>query len=66
MVRASFNIPLQYSNLPPLSSSSLSMAGFLHDVGMYTIQFVLFVYGEMPTSIKAVGDVLENGTYNII
>ena len=61
MVRASFNVPLQYSTLPPLSSSSSSVPGMLHDIGLYTIQFVLFVYGEMPTSITAVGDVLDNG-----
>ena len=65
MVRATFNALFQYSNLPPLSSSSSSMAGFLHDVGMYTIQIVLFVYSEMPTSIQAVGDVLENGKSSI-
>jgi predicted dehydrogenase len=65
MVRASFNVPLQYSTLPPLSSSSSSVAGMLHDIGLYTIQFVLFVYGEMPTSITAVGDVLDNGKSSI-
>ena len=65
MVRASFNVPFQYSTLPPLSSSSSSVAGMLHDIGLYTIQFVLFVYGEMPTSITAVGDVLDNGKSSI-
>ena len=37
----------------------------LHDIGLHTIQFVLFVYGEMPTSITAIGDVLDNGKSSI-
>ena len=49
-------------NFDDLSLNKLFPAetgGFLLEGGIYTVQFALLVYGEMPVSIKAEGEVNE-------
>ncbi|CAG2201472.1 DHDH [Mytilus edulis] len=60
MVSVRFCTPVDFHDLAGNKKYPSETGGFLLEAGIYTVQFALMVYGEMPVSITAVGEVIEN------
>lgn len=61
MVSVRFCTHVNFHDLAANEKYPSESGGFLLEAGIYTVQFALMVYEEMPVSITAVGEVIENG-----